>query len=151
MNSSRTTHAFRLHLLKVTLAALGSAPVLVALDAPVWADPGNDNRAPALGDCQMLQVSPGNKVSRHVFGVGVQIYRWSGTSWVFVAPEAVLYANAGDTGEVGHPLWRSHLAEQQRQQRGLQGDPTLHPGPHRHSLAVARGGKHRGAGYFRPG
>ena len=54
----------------------------------------------------------GNKVAFHAFGVGVQIYRWNGTSWVFVAPEAVLFANAGDDGEVGihfgGPTWQSN-------------------------------------------
>src|SRR4029077_19745080 len=73
----------------------------------------DDQRAPELvGDCQRLQVGPGNKVAFHVFGVGGQNYRWSGTSWVFVAPDAVLYANAGDDGAVGihfgGPTWQSN-------------------------------------------
>jgi hypothetical protein len=110
MNSSRTTHAFRLRPLIVRPAALVLA--LLALVAPAGADPGNDNRAPDLGDCQKLQVRPGNKVAFHVFGVGVQIYQWNGSSWVFVAPEAVLYADAGDHGVVGMhfagPTWQSN-------------------------------------------
>ena len=61
---------------------------------------------------ERLRVEAGNKVAFHAFGVGVQIYRWSGTSWVFVAPEAVLYANAGDDGEIGihfgGPTWQSN-------------------------------------------
>jgi hypothetical protein len=40
----------------------------------------------------------------------VQIYRWNGTSWVFVAPEAVLYAQG--QGVVGihyaGPTWESN-------------------------------------------
>ena len=110
MNSSRTTHAFRLRPLIVRPAALVLA--LLALVAPAGADPGNDNRAPDLGDCQKLQVRPGNKVAFHVFGVGVQIYQWNGAKWVFVAPEATLFANAGDDGEVaihfGGPTWQSN-------------------------------------------
>jgi hypothetical protein len=70
------------------------------------------NRAPDLGDCQQLQVGPGNKVAFRVFGVGVQIDQWNGTSWVFVAPEAVLFADAGDNGVVGihfgGPTWQSN-------------------------------------------
>jgi hypothetical protein len=72
----------------------------------------DDNRAPDLGECQNLQVPPGNKVAFHAFGVGVQIYQWNGSSWTFVAPEAVLYANAGDDGVVGihfgGPTWQSN-------------------------------------------
>ena len=110
MNSSRTTHAFRSHPLNVTLAAL--ALLLLALVAPAGADPGNDNRAPDLGDCQDLQVPAGNKVAFHAYAEGVQIYRWNGTSWVFVAPEAVLYADAEGDDVVGihyaGPTWESN-------------------------------------------
>jgi hypothetical protein len=115
VNRSRTTRAFTMHILNVTLAAL--VLLLLALVAPAGADPGNDNRAPVLvGDCQRLQVPSGNKVAFRVFGVGVQIYRWSGTTWVFVAPEAVLYADAGDHGQVGihfgGPTWQSNSGSQ---------------------------------------
>jgi hypothetical protein len=50
-------------------------------------------------------------VSFHAFGVGVQIYRWDGTTWNFVAPEAVLFADASRHGVVGihfgGPTWES--------------------------------------------
>jgi hypothetical protein len=112
MNSARTprtTHAFRLHPLNLTLATL--ALLLLALVARAGADPGNDNRAPDLGDCPNLQVPAGNKVAVHVYAEGVQLYRWNGTSWIFVAPEAVLFAAAGEEGAVGihyaGPTWES--------------------------------------------
>jgi hypothetical protein len=96
--------------LNVKLAAL--ALVLLALVAPIGAAPGEDNRAPDLGDCQQLHVPTGNKVAFDAFGVGVQIYRWDGASWTFVAPEAVLFANAGDDGKFGihfgGPTWQSN-------------------------------------------
>ena len=43
-----------------------------------------DNRAPELPSplCDRLQVQAGNKVAFHVYAVGVQIYRWNGTSWL---------------------------------------------------------------------
>jgi uncharacterized protein DUF3455 len=92
-----------------------SALALLALVAPAGAALGGDGRAPDLGECQQLQVDAGNKVAFHVFGVGVQIYRWDGTSWKFVAPEAVLYADAGNNGVVGihfggptGPNWQSN-------------------------------------------
>ena len=66
---------------------------------------------PDLGDCEILQPPEGNKVFYRVFAEGVQIYRWNGTSWVFVAPEADLSANRGGTGLVGihyaGPTWES--------------------------------------------
>lgn len=64
---------------------------------------GNDNRAPTVPAA--LQVPAGNKVSFHAYAIGVQIYVWTinpttGTgSWVFKAPEAVLYDSDGN--EVG--------------------------------------------------
>jgi hypothetical protein len=111
MINSRITNAFHLRPLGVTLAA--SAMLLLAVAALSRAARADDQRAPDLvGDCQRLRVGPGNKVAFHAFGVGVQIYRWSGTSWVFVAPEAVLYADAGDHGVVGihfgGPTWQSN-------------------------------------------
>ena len=46
-----------------------------------------------------------------VYATGVQIYRWSGTSWTFVAPQATLSANAGGSSTVGThyagPTWES--------------------------------------------
>jgi hypothetical protein len=110
MNMSTTTHAFRLHSLNSMLLALALAPC--ALIAPASAEPGNDNRAPELGDCEELTVPAGNKVSRKLYAEGIQIYRWNGTSWIFVAPEANLYANSKNKGLVGAhyggPTWESN-------------------------------------------
>ena len=90
--------------------AIKLAALALLLLAPV-ALAGEDNRAPDLGDCENLQVPEGNKVHFHAYAEGVQIYRWNGTSWVFVAPEAVLYADAEDDDPVGihyaGPTWES--------------------------------------------
>jgi hypothetical protein len=114
MNSSRTTHAFRLRPLNVTPAAL--ALLLLALVAPAEAGPAPDNRAPDLGAFQNLQVPAGNRLVLHVNGVGVQIYTWTGTSWSFVSPEAVLFADPGDHRIVGFhfagPTWESFSGSQ---------------------------------------
>ena len=79
----------------------------LALIAPAAAAP---NRPPDLGECSNLEVVDGKVVS-HVYAEGVQIYRWNGTSWGFVAPEALLFANANFTGGVGihyeGPTWES--------------------------------------------
>jgi hypothetical protein len=111
MNSSRITHAFGLHFLSLTPTAL--APLLLGLAflTPGAAARGDDGRFPDLGDCQQLQVPQGSKLIFHVFGVGVQIYQWNGSSWQFVAPEATLFADAGDDAVVGihfgGPTWQS--------------------------------------------
>lgn len=111
---SRTTRAFRRRPFPMAPALL--APLLLALVAPVGAVAGEDSRAPDLGDCQKLQVGPGNKVSSRLFGVGTQNYRWDGSGWVFVAPEAILFADDGDHGAVaihfGGPTWESDSGSQ---------------------------------------
>jgi hypothetical protein len=53
----------------------------------------------------------GNKVAAQAYAIGVQIYRWNGAAWVFVAPEAVLYHEDEGNGEYGTryagPTWES--------------------------------------------
>jgi hypothetical protein len=95
---------------KTRVRAAALALLLLALAAPVGANPGRDNRAPDLGDFQNLKVPTGNKVAFHAYAEGVQIYRWSGTGWVFVAPEALLYAGTDDDPVAIHyagPTWES--------------------------------------------
>jgi hypothetical protein len=104
---TRTAPAFRA--LKVRLPAL--ALLLLTVVAPAGADPGNDNRAPELGECQHLQAPAGHKVAFRTYAVGFQVYRWNGSIWSFVGPEALLFANAGGNGLVGihygGPTWES--------------------------------------------
>jgi hypothetical protein len=71
----------------------GSSRDLLAAEA--------DGRLPELGICDNLAAPEGSHVSFKVFGKGVQIYSWNGTAWVFVGPEAKLYADAGGHGLVG--------------------------------------------------
>jgi uncharacterized protein DUF3455 len=65
---------------------------------------------PAL--CGNLQVAAGNEVTFHVYARGVQIYRWDGSAWVFVAPSATLFADPDFNGQVGihyaGPTWESN-------------------------------------------
>ena len=85
--------------------------MLFSLVALIGAAPGDDDRAPDLGDRQRLRVPTGNRLYFHAFGVGVQIYRWNGSSWDFVAPEAVSHAHDGIQGvagiHFGGPTWVS--------------------------------------------
>ena len=72
-----------------------------------------DMRSPDLPEaCSSIQVEAGNKVAFHVYAIGVQIYRWNGSAWTFVAPSANLYADEGYNGKVGFhyggPTWESN-------------------------------------------
>ena len=76
---------------------------------------GNDNLdTPDLPSplCDHVQVPPGNKVAYHAFALGVQIYRWNGTSWGFVEPMATLFADVNYHEKVGihygGPTWESN-------------------------------------------
>jgi hypothetical protein len=85
-------------------------PALVAFALQGRAD-GNDNRAPEVPTA--IRVPEGHKVQFHAYAVGVQIYNWTGTAWVFDHPEATLYANAGYNGNgvgihYGGPTWESN-------------------------------------------
>ena len=87
----------------------------VAVVAPAQAArAGDDNRAPDLPPtvCESLQVPAGNKVAFHVYALGVQVYRWNGASWDFVAPAANLFADDNYRGQVGThyagPTWESN-------------------------------------------
>jgi Protein of unknown function (DUF3455). len=86
-------------------------------------------------ECSSIQVEAGNKVSFHVYARGVQIYRWNGSSWVFVAPLATLFAEKNYFGEVGThyvgPKWESKSGSKVEGRRvpgtGCQPDPTAIP------------------------
>jgi hypothetical protein len=110
MNHLKTNHPRSFHCLSLRIM-LASLAVL-ALTSIQFARA--DNRAPELPSplCDRLQVQAGNKVAFHVYAVGVQIYRWNGTSWLFVGPSARLFADAEYHGEVGihyaGPTWESH-------------------------------------------
>lgn len=78
----------------------------------VAADVTDGNRLPDLTGCEQLAAPAGSVLVLHAYGVGVQIYRWNGTSWGFVAPSATLYADANNRGVVathfGGPTWQSN-------------------------------------------
>lgn len=93
--------------LVILLAVAGFASISFAQE-------NDSNRTPELppGICDSVQVPPGNKVAFHAYALGVQIYKWNGASWVFVAPEATLYASHNYRGKVGThyagPTWESN-------------------------------------------
>src|SRR5438105_1875383 len=95
--------------LALTVAA--ATALLLPLISPLHAE---DNRAPAVPAA--LQVPDGNKVEFHAYAIGVQIYvcTQSATdptkfSWVFKAPEAVLYDADGNIVGIHYagPTWET--------------------------------------------
>jgi len=99
----------------------------------------DDDSPPALPSplCDSLVVPAGHEVAFHVYAVGVQIYTWNGSAWVFVAPSALLYANAGFKGLVGMhfltpgqgPTWKTKSGSQVigARQAACTPDPTAIP------------------------
>jgi hypothetical protein len=88
------------------------AITLLAAASPALAN--DAGRTPELPSpiCDKVNVEAGNEVSAHVYALGVQIYRWSGTNWVFIAPEATLYGDPCYFGQVGihyaGPTWEAN-------------------------------------------
>jgi hypothetical protein len=64
-----------------------------------------------LSACPNLALPSGTTLATHAYATGVQIYRWSDTSWVFVSPSAVLTADAARTKTIAihfsGPTWQS--------------------------------------------
>lgn len=96
-----------------TLPALALA--LLAFAWPASADDdGQQGHAPDLPSpaCDSVNVAEGNRVSSQVYALGVQIYRWSGTNWAFIAPEATLFADPCYAEPVGihyaGPTWEAN-------------------------------------------
>jgi uncharacterized protein DUF3455 len=102
------------------LAAATLTLLLLPLLAPIQVH-GTDNRAPELTDATAaIAVPAGQKVHFHAYAEGVQIYAWNGSTWVFQAPDALLFDNDGTligshyattvstTPPVVLPVWESN-------------------------------------------
>ena len=76
------------------------------------ADEGSRTPELPLPLCESIQIDAGNELAFHTYAVGVQVYKWNGTAWVFVEPVANLYADKGFRGQVGThyagPTWESN-------------------------------------------
>jgi hypothetical protein len=91
-----------------------SALAVACLTSALLAKAEDDQRGPALPApvCDRINVPEGNRLSSHVYAIGVQIYRWTGTNWAFVGPDATLYADQCYETEVGihygGPAWEAN-------------------------------------------
>lgn len=103
---------------------------------PVSTAKAVDSKGPELPEqCVSIEVPEGNKLKTHSYARGVQIYRWNGTAWDFVAPMALLFAEEGFHGEVGihyvGPTWKSKSGSRVVAQRvpgtGCTPDPKAIP------------------------
>jgi uncharacterized protein DUF3455 len=111
--------------LLVVLSIFGMALVPLTI-----ARASNGPELPA--QCVSIQVSEENKLAFHTYARGVQIYRWNGAAWDFVAPVATLYAEPSFFGEVGThyvgPKWESKSGSKVEGRRvpgtGCAPDPT---------------------------
>jgi hypothetical protein len=70
-----------------------------------------ESREVDLGSCSRLAAPAGSELAFRTFAEGVQIYRWNGSAWGFVAPVATLSADAAGQGIVGThyagPTWET--------------------------------------------
>ena len=117
MNSMSRLHTNHLSSLLKPAARL-AAPIvalLVCLAAPAArADDAQARLAPDLPApaCDSVQVPDLNRVSLHVYALGVQVYRWDGSKWVFSAPAAALFADPCYEEQVGihyaGPTWEAN-------------------------------------------
>ncbi|MBL8899372.1 MAG: DUF3455 domain-containing protein [Planctomycetes bacterium] len=95
------------HLLLITLALIAIAATRSELSA-------QQQRGPTLPPgAEALAVPEGQRVSFHAYAVGVQRYFWNTATneWLFIGPEALLFANASCTQPIGihyaGPTWIS--------------------------------------------
>lgn len=108
MRSSPTISSRALRSLRhATLAVLALAALSSLL-------PAQQPRAPELPPgAEALRVPEGQRVSYHVYAVGVQRYFWNTATnqWLFIGPEAYLFADAACTAPIGihyaGPTWLS--------------------------------------------
>jgi hypothetical protein len=91
-----------------TEAAVGPDDSAAVAAAPLAAA----ERSVDLGACDSLRTPEGSVLAFHAFAEGVQVYRWTGSSWAFSGPIATLYADRGGHGIVGThfggPTWRAN-------------------------------------------
>jgi hypothetical protein len=118
--------------LSTALGILAQVSAVLALAFCATPAVAEDNRAPDV-PCETIKVPEGNKVIFHTYALGAQIYRWDGSTWAFVAPAAVLFANADYDGEVGThyggPSWESNSGSKVvgRRIQGCTPDPSSIP------------------------
>ena len=107
------------------------AVLLAVANIAAASGPDDNIHTPDLPpQCSELQVPAGHRLAFRTYAVGVQVYRWNGAAWAFVAPIANLYASADFRGRVGYhyagPTWEGLFGSSVvgRRVAGCSVDPT---------------------------
>ena len=93
--------------INLTLAALAFA-LFTSTEVTIAED-----RVPELPSpiCDSVNPPAETRLSAHVYALGVQIYRWTGTNWLFIAPDAALFEDQCYETQVGShyggPTWEA--------------------------------------------
>ena len=96
------------------LSVLAAVAVVAFPTMTASVQAGSDVRTPEVPSpiCDDINAPAGNRVKFRAFAVGVQIYEWTGSGWMFKGPEADLYADAGLNGKIGThyagPTWEAN-------------------------------------------
>jgi hypothetical protein len=83
--------------LKAVMLAIGFLTLLLPL---LWPATEAGEVRPAVSPSlppapsDILQIPPGNRLAFCLCALGVQVYRWTGTSWDFMSPLGLLFGNA---------------------------------------------------------
>ena len=100
---------FRMKNIGVFVFALVAAVVMASA---AFGQGGAQRRPELPAGCEHLEADANERVAFKVYAEGFQVYSWSGSAWVLVGPDAILYANANFRGEVGShyggPTWESN-------------------------------------------
>lgn len=92
---------------RFTLAAMAA----FILAGAAFAQDAEDLTPPVV-PCAEIAVPEGHKLKKIVYAIGVQIYRWNGSAWAFVAPEANLYSDDRFRFKIGThyggPTWEAN-------------------------------------------
>lgn len=87
--------------------------LIAAAHFTVTATLAADNNGPELpAVCSHIEVDSDQNVAFHAYAIGVQIYRWTGSTWELKAPDAVLYSDPNYRGKIGThyagPIWETN-------------------------------------------
>jgi hypothetical protein len=85
---------FRQRSLTALILAIGVLTTLLPLLWPATQAGGKPAQGLPVLRSDSLQIPQGNRLAFCMYTLGVQLYRWTGTTWDFVSPTAMLFGNA---------------------------------------------------------
>lgn len=85
---------FRQRSLTAVILAIGLFTTLLPLLWPATQAGGSPSKVLPAPRSDSLGIPQGNRLTFCMYTLGVQLYRWTGTTWDFVSPTAMLFGNA---------------------------------------------------------